>query len=80
MSNNKCVVDAALFETLQNVGPKEIDELLDDAALRVLRELGSALRGYGLEQERAGYQPVFDAILAEIKRLLATQLSNNGTV
>jgi hypothetical protein len=80
MSNNKCVVDAALFETLQNVGPKELDGVLDNATHDVLVDLGSALKGYGLEHERGNYRPIVDVLRAEIKRLLADQLSNNGKV
>ena len=80
MSNNKCVVDTALFETLQNVGPTHRDGMLDNATQDVLLALGKALKGYGLEHERRHFRPVVDALRAETKRLLTEQLSNNGTV
>ena len=80
MSNNKCVVDTALFETLQNVGPKQLDGILDNATAEILGDLGMALKGYGLEHERGHYRLIVDALRAETKRLLTEQLSNNGTV
>ena len=74
--DDKCVVDSALAETLQNIAHEKVNDVLDTATERIRADLALALRGYGLDAENAPYRPFVDAIRAEIKRLLTEQIKN----